>query len=163
MKKLSILFVFCFGLWLLLTASLSVDELIAGLLVSTLVTAISARHSEVFSDLRITPFSILAFVRYLLAFFKALIVANFDVARRVLSPSLPLDPAMVEIRTSLKSDIGKLILANSITLTPGTLSVDIDGDRILIHWIDRPRDMSIEAVSERIAADFEKHIRGFAG
>ena len=52
---------------------------------------------------------------------------------------------MVRITTSLRSDLGRLVLANSITLTPGTLSVDIDGETLLVHWIDCPPGTDIGA------------------
>ena len=57
-------------------------------------------------------------------------------ARRVLSPSLPLSPEIVEVQTGLESSLGKLLLANSVTLTPGTLAVDVIDDRILVHWVE---------------------------
>ena len=57
--------------------------------------------------------------------------------------------------------LGRLILANSITLTPGTLSVDILGDTILIHWIDCPPGVDIEQATAAIVGSFEHHISGF--
>ena len=91
----------------------------------------------------------------------ALVRANFDLAARVLSPSLPIRPAMVEVRTSLKSPLGKMLLANTITLTPGTLTVDVIGDRLLVHWVYCPEGMSTEEATAQIAARFEKHLGGF--
>ena len=91
----------------------------------------------------------------------ALVRANLDMARRVLTPALPLRPAMVQIRTSLRSDLGRLVLANSITLTPGTLSVDVDGDALVVHWVDCPPDTDMAAATQQIAGAFERHLRGF--
>lgn len=64
--------------------------------------------------------------------------ANFDVAGRVLHPALPIKPGIVKVKTKLRSDIGLTFLANSITLTPGTMSVDIDKDNnvLYVHWIN---------------------------
>ena len=84
-----------------------------------------------------------------------------DVARRVLSPSLPLRPALVEVRTELHSSLGRLILANSITLTPGTLSVDVREEYLLIHWIDAPPEIDIEGATRKITSRFERHLKGF--
>jgi multicomponent Na+:H+ antiporter subunit E len=61
----------------------------------------------------------------------------------------------------LKSSLGRLILANSITLTPGTLTVDLQGDRILIHWIDIPPASDIESATRHIINKFEQHLTGF--
>jgi multicomponent Na+:H+ antiporter subunit E len=64
-----------------------------------------------------------------------IILANFDVAYRVLNPNLPIAPGIVKVKTTLKSELAKTILANSITLTPGTLTVEIDEDDYYVHWI----------------------------
>jgi multicomponent Na+:H+ antiporter subunit E len=79
----------------------------------------------------------------------------------VLAPSLPIRPGVVRVRTGLQSHLGRLILANSITLTPGTLSVDVLGDTILIHWIDCPPEVDIEQATQAIVGSFERHISGF--
>ncbi|MCK4420291.1 Na+/H+ antiporter subunit E, partial [candidate division WOR-3 bacterium] len=63
-------------------------------------------------------------------------IANFDVAYRVVHPALPIHPGIVRVKTSLKSEMARTMLANSITLTPGTLSVDMVGDNYYIHWIN---------------------------
>jgi multicomponent Na+:H+ antiporter subunit E len=117
-------------LWLLLTGSLRQDEVVAALVAGALVTAVSARRLSIMAGVRLEPKAGVSLAAYLGAFFPALVRANIDVARRVLSPSLPINPAVVEARTELESSLGKLLLANSITLTPGTLSVDVQGDRI---------------------------------
>lgn len=81
-----------------------------------------------------------------------------DVAYRVLHPKRPINPGIVKIKTELKSDIGKLALANSITLTPGTMSVDVEGDHLYIHWID-VEDSSVEIASKKISKPFEKYLK----
>lgn len=155
------LFVLLFALWLLLTGSLDPTELIAGLLVAFIVTLISRPHLAIFSGLRFTGSAIPAFLAYLGVFFIALVRANLDMARRILSPSLPLRPALVEVKTTLQSPLGRLILANSITLTPGTLTVDVGEDTLLIHWVDVPPDLDIEGATQAITHQFERHLRGF--
>ena len=65
-----------------------------------------------------------------------IVLANFDVLYRVVHPNLPIRPGIVKVKTSLKSDEAKTFLANSITLTPGTLTVDIDGQDFYVHWIN---------------------------
>ena len=155
------LFGLLFALWLLLTASLDPAELIAGLLVALVVTLISRPHLAIFDGLRLTPAAIPAFIAYLAVFTVALVRANLDMARRVLSPTLPLRPALVEVKTELTSPLGRLILANSITLTPGTLSVDVTGQTLLIHWIDAPPDVDIDSATETISRQFERTLKGF--
>lgn len=154
-------FVSCFVLWLLLTASFAVDELVAGLLVSAFIPHLAGDRLQILSGLRLTPAAPLHLLRYLGYFLIALVRANVDVARRVLSPRLPLQPALVEVRTGLQSDLGRLLLANSITLTPGTLTVDLSEDRLLVHWIDVTPGTDLERATAAIAAGFERHIMGF--
>ena len=57
---------------------------------------------------------------YIVVLFKEIVIANIDVAYRVIHPNMPIKPGIVLIKTGLKQDIAKMILANSITLTPGT-------------------------------------------
>lgn len=148
-------------LWLLLTASLHPQELWAGVVVALAVTLLAAPRLPILDGLRLTPLTPLHLLRYLLVFGRALVQSNLDVARRVVSPTLPLRPAVVEVQTRLQSPLGKLFLANSITLTPGTLSIDIQADRLLVHWIDCPPGTDLTAATQAIAAEFEQHIQGF--
>ena len=154
---------FCVSLllWVLLTASLAPQELGAGLVVAALVPLVAGHHLAILGGMRLTLSAPWHLLRYLGWFLVALIGANLDLARRVLSPSLPLRPAVVEVRTRLRSRLGRLLLANSITLTPGTLSVDVRGDRILVHWIDVSPGADLEAATRHIAAGFESRIEGF--
>jgi len=155
--------VFLLGMtmWLGLTGSVAREELVAGILVALVATILVSDRSPVFAGLRFSPAAPLHLVRYLFVFTIALWRANLDMARRVLSPVLPIRPAVVEVQTDLASDLGRLMLANSITLTPGTLTVDINGDLLLVHWIDCPSDVDLSDTTRAIAADFERHLKGF--
>lgn len=154
-------FLLALSFWLLLVGSLDRQELIAGVLVAAAVAVLAANRPPVFAGFRLTPMAPVAFVRYLIALIWALIRANLDMARRVLSPSLPIRPAIVHVKTSLRSDLGRLVLANSITLTPGTLTVDVEDDTLTIHWIDCPPGTDLQSATQTIAGDFERHLRGF--
>ncbi len=70
--------------------------------------------------------------------------SNLDVARRVLSPSLPISPADFEVRATQRTPLGRTIYANSITLTPGTVSMSVDGDRIRVHALSREGREALE-------------------
>jgi multicomponent Na+:H+ antiporter subunit E len=156
-----LLFALVFLLWLLLTASLDFQEMGAGLLVALVVTLSSLGRLSIMDGLKLSPMALIHMARYLGYFFFSLIRANLDMARRVLSPALPINPAMVEVRTALKSDLGRMLLANSITLTPGTLTVDVIDDSLQIHWIDCPAGSDMEQITQSIAAGFEQRIGGF--
>lgn len=155
--------VFLLGLvvWVGLTGSVAREELVAGTLVAAVTAILAAERRPVFAGLRFSVTAPLYLVRYLFVFGVALWRANLDMARRVLSPSLPIRPAVVEVQTDLRSDLGRLMLANSITLTPGTLTVDIHEGVLLVHWVDCPPDADLQTTTRAIAADFEKHLQGF--
>lgn len=148
-------------LWLLLAGSLQQDEVLAALAVGAVVTALAAPRLSIMAGVRLSITAPVSLLTYLAVFLLALVRANLDVARRVLSPALPINPAVVEVRTSLRSPLGRLLLANSITLTPGTLSVDLLDDRLLVHWIDTTPGSDIESATRAIAESFERHITGF--
>ena len=101
---------------------------------------------------------IIWFLWYLPIFLWECIKANMDVAYRVLHPKMPIKPGIVKVKTKLKTDIAKTFLANSITMTPGTLSVDIKGEFLYIHWI-YVRDEGMEKATEIIVDKFEKHLK----
>jgi len=154
-------FVISFLLWLLLTGSLNGQELMAGLLVSSVVTLLAAPRLALLDGVRWSLASFVSMLRYLGVFSLALLRANIDMARRVLSPSLPIRPAVVEVKTRLKSDLGRLLLANSITLTPGTLTIDIKGDHILVHWVDCAPGTDLDTATAEIVGQFESHLLEF--
>lgn len=154
-------FAACLLTWVLLTGSLAGDELLLGGVVSLFVVFAAGTRLALLSGIRLTPLAPLHLLRYLGYFFWQLALSNLDVARRVISPDLPINPGLVEIHTGLTSELGRMLLANSITLTPGTLTVEAEGDRLLIHWIDRAPGEDMESATRAIASGFEQRIAGF--
>ncbi|MCK5271875.1 MAG: Na+/H+ antiporter subunit E [Sedimentisphaerales bacterium] len=135
--KQVVFFVVLMIIWLFLTWSLEIQQLIAGAVSSLILTLLLSR---VYSDVparAFNPLRWLWFILYTIEFIYYCIKANLDVAYRVLHPDLPIRPAIIKVHTNLRTDIARTFLANSITLTPGTLTVDImeDGD-MYIHWIN---------------------------
>jgi multicomponent Na+:H+ antiporter subunit E len=74
-------------------------------------------------------------VRYLGWLLWNVATANVDVARRILDPRLPIRPQLFVFRTQLQDEVARVLVANSITLTPGTVTIDLDGDSYLVHAI----------------------------
>ncbi len=154
-------FLVCFLLWLLLTGSLERDELLAGVFISLIVAIIAAKRLSILNGVRFSPMSLIALIRYLGYFFTALWAANIDLARRILSPDLPINPGVVEVETTMQSDLGKLMLANSITLTPGTLTVDVYDNHLRVHWINCTSETDTQAATRAVASQFESYLKGF--
>ncbi len=155
-KIVKILFtaVIYFVVWILLTASLKIEEIFVGIIVS-LGIALFTFENFTSKGLRyFSPKRLLYIIRYIPFFLWEVIKANFDVAYRVIHPKMPIKPGIVEVKTSLKTDTGKFLLANSITLTPGTLTIDVVGDRLFIHWI-YVKTKDIEKATKMIPAHFE--------
>ncbi|MBF0266264.1 MAG: Na+/H+ antiporter subunit E [Gammaproteobacteria bacterium] len=158
-----VIFITSFLLWLLLTGSLNSDEVTAGIFLSLLISWLSAPSTKIFSGLKLSLTMPLALIKYLLYFLTALIKANLQIAKIVLSPTIKIQPHVVKINTTMNSDLGKLLLANSITLTPGTLSVDVIDNTILVHWINCPfpDDSEIDLRTRQIVDKFEVYLKGF--
>ncbi len=148
-------FVIILLIWYAFTTSLAVSEIITGVIISLVIAYISVKSFNCCDPILVTPSHILHFIKYFFVFIGALLKANFDVARRVISPELPINPGIVTFKTRLKNDFAKMVLANSITLTPGTLTVGIIKDRFYIHWIDVTTE-DPDAVYREIAEPFEK-------
>jgi multicomponent Na+:H+ antiporter subunit E len=141
--------------WMAFTTSLEPAELITGLFVSLIIAIFSSGFFSCCGlGILFSP-KIIYVVQYFFVFILALVKSNFSMAKRVISPSLPINPGIVEFKTNLKNDTAKLILANSITLTPGTLTVDLIDDQFYIHWIDVEAHTPEEAY-KAIAEPFEK-------
>ncbi|MFK5880980.1 MAG: Na+/H+ antiporter subunit E [Sulfurospirillum sp.] len=147
--------VFLFLIWMGLTMSFSSQELITGFVVSFIIALLYVKNYESSDKFRFRP---IAYIIYLVTFLKALILANWDVAKRVIDPKLPINPGIVAIKTDLKENYKKLMLANSITLTPGTITMDIRDDTLFIHWIDVTTS-DIDKAGEEIAGDFERTLK----
>lgn len=154
-------FILSMVFWLLLTFSLTVPNLITGSVASALCSAFFARHyfSGVYKFIQ--PARYFWFMVYLAVFIVECIKANLDVAYRVLHPSMPIKPGIVKLKTTLKSDFARTLLANSITMTPGTITVDIIDDYFYIHWI-YVRSEDPEEYTRMITGAFEKYIKRFA-
>jgi multicomponent Na+:H+ antiporter subunit E len=144
-------------LWLALVSKFDWAELICGAVVCLIISLFAAHmYSKLgFPSLSIKMF--LFFPAYIIVLFWEIIKANFDVAYRVIHPKMPIRPGIVVIKTHLKSEIAKMILANSITLTPGTFTLDVIGDKLLIHWINVKAE-DIEKATSLIGQRFEKYL-----
>ena len=161
-KSFALVFLLLLVIWLLLTYPFSLQELIAGAAAALLISFFPTGASQVMREVRVSPRAILAAIRYGFVFLSALIRANLDVAFRVLKPSLPISPGIVRIRTSLRTPLARTLLANSITLTPGTITVEARGALFYVHWIS-VADEDIEEATRKIVGKFERYLEVFLG
>ena len=160
-KSLIFLPIVLMVIWILLVGNTTSDEMIVGAIASVIVTLFffkKSNHADTRLDLRI----IVYIPMYAIVFLVALIKSNFDVAYRVIMPNLPINPGVVKVQTKLKSPMGRIALANSITLTPGTLTVDMKDDVLYIHWIN-VKEGDIQANTANIVGNFEKYLEVIFG
>lgn len=158
LKNFFYLFTFLIAIWLALTTTFQWQELSVGIFIS-LVLALFLNKN--YLKLGLPPVSIkriIFFILYIFVLFIEIIKANFDVAYRVIHPKMPIKPGIIIIKTELKQDIAKMILANSITLTPGTFTLDIKGDELLIHWI-YVKSEKMDESTKIIGQKFEKYLK----
>ncbi len=160
-----------FIIWLFLTASIDPQELGFGLLLSLIVATFAYEIFTTGGLANLHPKKIIYAAAYIPYFLWAMIMANLDVAYRVLHPKRPIRPGIVHCKTVLNTDAGKLALANSITLTPGTITLDVDDEDYFIHWIWVPdevlhaetEDEHVKNASSSITMPFEKFLKVIFG
>ena len=148
--------------WLMLMGSASIETLSIGLTAAVGVALLFRNGLSFFTEFRATPKAFVSGVRYYGYFFKELVRSNLKLAAIVLSPDLPINPGIVKVRTSLKSRMGRLMLANSITLTPGTLTVELDGEWLYVHWVVM-ESADVEEATRRIVSGWERYLKVIYG
>lgn len=84
------------------------------------------------------------YARYLLVLIKEIIGANLTVCRMILTRKETVEPVIVRVHTDLKTEAAKVLLANSITLTPGTITVSMSGQELLVHCLDKSLSEGME-------------------
>jgi len=152
------LFIILMVIWMALTLSVNKQELLTGFIVSFIIVLALYKSFQIIGFPNVTIKKVVTFCIYIIILFKEIVIANLDVAYRVIHPKMPIKPGIVIIKTELKQDLAKMILANSITLTPGTFTLDIEEDRLLIHWINVKTD-NIDEATKIIGGKFEKYLK----
>jgi multicomponent Na+:H+ antiporter subunit E len=145
-------------LWLAFVWSVDIPDVIAGIVVAILVVWLFSDIFPVEIGRIFHPVRLFWLILYLPVFAWHIVKSNLDVTYRVFHPEIPIRPGIVKVKTILKTDIAKTFLANSITLTPGTLTVDFIDDNLYIHWINILSD-DPEVETELIVSKFEKFLK----
>lgn len=160
-RGLVLLWVLLFAVWLVINASVELPVVASGALVSLVLSWIFLRRSDVWR-IQMTPRRGFHFLAYTGVFFAEMVKANIEMIRYVYAPRIDIRPGIVKINVRLRSPIGRMALANSIALTPGSLVMDITDDGMFIHWLD-VKTTDPEKATEMIAGPFEKHLGAVFG
>lgn len=163
--KLPTTFLCMWATWIVLTASLDPQELAMGAVASAFVAVVS--YELLFQKgigQNIRPGRLGYAIAYVPAYIWAEIKAHADVIYRILHPKMPIKPGIVRVPTKLKTDFGMTGLANAITMTPGTLSVEVNEEKpsLYVHWIN-VKTVEPEKTSTEIAGPFERFLRRVFG
>ncbi|WP_203425821.1 Na+/H+ antiporter subunit E [Sinorhizobium sp. BG8] len=156
-----LLWIFLLAVWLIINSSIALPVVVTGTLVSLALSFIFIRRGDVWR-IEATPRKVFHFLAYTGVFFVELVKANINMLRYVYAPRIDIRPGIVKVRVRLKSPIGRLALANSIALTPGSLVMDIDGDALFIHWLD-VKTIDPDKATPMIVGPFEEHLGAVFG
>lgn len=153
MLRRFIVFIFLLLIWIVLSGTMKPFNLISGVICSAFVTAISG--DLVFKDRSGSPASLplfgLRLAGYLCWLLWELILSNLHVLRLAISPGgmKEVRPRIVKFQTKLESPFARFILANSITLTPGTITMELKGQNLYIHAISETTAKGLEGPMEK--------------
>ena len=131
------MFLLFFCVWLILNGRITAEICILGLAIAALLFYFICRFMDYSIKKELLMFKLTPwFVRYFWVLVEEIAKANLNVLKLILSPDTEPEPAMVYFDIGLRTGIAKVILADSITLTPGTITVAVEGDRFCVHCLD---------------------------
>jgi multicomponent Na+:H+ antiporter subunit E len=153
-------FLVLFAFWLLLSGFFTAFLMLAGI-GSSLAVVLFARRMDVVDHeghpIDLAPRALVVYWPWLV---KEIVKSACTVARIILSPTLPISPTLVRVRATQRTDVGRTTFANSITLTPGTISVEVGEDEFLVHALTREGATELAAGEmDRRVTEFERHLQ----
>ncbi len=129
-----ILFLF---LWIILNGQVTSEIVVFGIVIAAVMYGFVCKFLDYSVETDILLFRKLPYIlAYILILIWEIIKANVSAIRLALSYRNEVDPVIVKFKTDLKSNTSKVVLANSITLTPGTITMELEGDELVVHALD---------------------------
>lgn len=138
--------------WIILSQNINIEVLSIGILICAAVAAFNKDLLRDNNEKNFTLENIILWIKYLGILLKEIIISNFDVAKIVLSPQMKISPQLINYKTKIKYDFYRMIFANSITLTPGTITVLMEDEKMLVHCLKK------ESAKDISNSKFEKII-----
>ncbi len=132
------MFLAFFILWIILNAKITVEIIIIGLIISAVIFAFICKYMDysIQKEIRMIK-KIPLGIYYILSLLNEIIKANIHVIHLILSEKMEVEPQLVTVHVHLKTNLAKALLANAITLTPGTITVTLEGDEYTVHCLDK--------------------------
>lgn len=145
--KAMALFVF----WILLSASFEWIHLGLGLIFSFAVAWLNSGHSPFVPKFRLW----LRILLYLPWLFYKILQSSLHLSKLILHPELPISPQLISVETKLRHHAAVVLLGNSLTLTPGTITAEVDRNKLIVHSMDKNDDVAIKQIESKIADIFK--------
>lgn len=152
------MFLIYFLAWIIFNGRVTIEIVIFGLVIATVVFAFVCKFMD-YSIQKEKLFykKIFSFIKYVVVLVKEIVKANLAVIHMILTDKEVMEPVMVRFHTNLKSKTARVVLANSITLTPGTITVSLEGDEYLVHCLDKSLAEGMEdSVFVKMLEEMEK-------
>jgi len=140
------MYVIFFLLWIIFNGRITMEIVIFGLVIAAALYWFICRFMD-FSPKREMRYLKKSgyLLQYLYHLLKEIIIANFATMKLICSAGRVVEPALVEFETHFQNDTSRFLLANSITLTPGTITVTVEGDKFIVHCLDKTLAEGIES------------------
>ena len=155
------MFALFFGIWIVFNGRITVEIVVIGIVVVTAVFAFLCKFMDYSLKKEMLFYrKSIDFLKYLYLLCKEIVKANLAVTHMILTQKEEMEPVIVTFKTKLRSETARVILANSITLTPGTITVSIDEDELVVHCLDKSLAEGIEdSVFEQRLKEFDREER----
>lgn len=153
MSKNISLFIMLLAFWIILTERVTFESIGVGVFACIIVSILNKEYVKEEKIIIRKPF---LYIKLLFMLIKEIIISNIEVAKIVLSPRLKIDPKIFVYKTKLKSEKLKVIFANTITITPGTITVSLEGNELIIHSLkELNKDGIVNSKIEEILLEIE--------
>ncbi len=163
MSRRVVTFIILFTLWCIFSGMFDAFHLSLGVISCLIVTLISG--DLIFKNKKVTAEHVregINFIKYIPWLLYQILLANIHLAYLVLHPKMPIEPSVIQYKSKLKKDISKVVFANSIILTPGTITMDItENNEFIVHCISQKvaDDLYTGEMEERVAHVFNEDIK----
>lgn len=145
------MYVLFFLAWIIFNGNITLEIVIFGVVIAAVMFAFMCKFMDYSLKKEVNVYKkSVWFLAYIVLLIREIIKANLAIIPKILTVEEEMEPCLVKFRTSLKSDFTRMLLANSITLTPGTITVALEGDEYTIHCLDTSLAQGLEN------SDFEK-------
>ena len=155
-RPISLIFLFLkamalFVFWIFLSASFEWIHLGLGLIFSFAVAWINSGHALFVPKFRLW----LRILLYLPWLFYKILQSSLNLSKLILHPALPIAPKLISVESKLRHHAAVVLLGNSLTLTPGTITAEVDRNKLIIHSMSKSDDVAIKQIESKIADIFK--------